>query len=49
MRMFVLVLIPMAEQIFRILSGTDGPCNLREQQGLGLEGWVEKGKVTERS
>lgn len=34
----MLVLMRMAEPISRILSGTDGPRDLGEQQGLGLEG-----------
>lgn len=36
----MLVLIRMAEPISRILSSTDGPCNLGEQQGLKMEGGV---------
>lgn len=34
------VLIRMAEPISRILSATEGLCNLGEQQGLALQGGV---------
>lgn len=49
MRMFVFLLIRMAEPISRILRATDGPGNLGEQWGWRYrEGW-ESGKVSKRS